>query len=280
MRPFAEAGRSHRVSPTFLPRGVPYVIDSERFPHPETPPVPITQLVPRTVSLACLCLAVLGGNSAKATLLPPEHLGAFARNGGASHGALLPDFLVHDHFPSWDPEGPSTPGIEFNLLEWSPTVDLSQTVTKVPEVSAWSELRFVAPPLANDQERLKATYLASQILANKMAPRGITRLTGELSNFRQSFGITAKRAVSWTTRLEYFAYSSLALFALGAIGLTAFRWNQDRLRKQEFDAFFNVADSDLMMARRSQAPPPDSWTERESWNSSPPRTNGRSPSIN
>lgn len=238
------------------------------------------QIILRSVFLACLCLVLLGGNPAKATLLPSEQIGAFSPSGKASHGSLLPGFLAHDNLPTWDSERPSTPGIEFNLLEWSTTDDLPQPLTKVPEVSAWSELRFVAPPLENEQERLKATYLASQILANKMAPRGITRLTGELSNFRQSSGITAKRAVSWKTRLEYFAYSSLALFALGAIGLTAFRWNQDRLRKQEFDAFFNVADSDLMMARRSQAPPPDSWTERESWNSSPPRTNGRSPSIN
>lgn len=186
------------------------------------------QIILRSVFLACLCLVLLGSNPAKATLLPSEQIGAFSPSGKASHGSLLPGFLAHDNLPTWDSERPSTPGIEFNLLEWSTTDDLPQPLTKVPEVSTWSELRFVAPPLENEQEGYKATYVASQLLAQKMSPRGLIKLSGQLANLGQTSGRTAKRAVSWATRVEYFVYGSLALLALGAIVLTAFRWNESR----------------------------------------------------
>lgn len=238
------------------------------------------QKVSRTAFLASFCLAACVGNSARATLFPSEHLGARAPSGNASYGSLLPNFLIQESIPSWNSTGPSTPEIEFNLLGWSPADDLPQVVNQVPEVYRLSELRLAGPPLGNDQVALKATYLATQLLETQIAADQLTGVRNRAPNLRLALRSQTKSSVSWVTLVEFSVYGSLALLALGAVGLTVFNWNRRRLKRLKFESFSNIQESDLMMARLSQPFPQRSWAEFNSLDESFSPTNGSTSSSN
>ena len=233
------------------------------------------QTVSRIAFLASFCLAACVGNSARATLFPSEHLGSRALSGNASYGSLLPNFLIQESIPSWNSAGPSNPEIEFNLLGWSPADDLPQVVNQVPEVYRLSELRLAGPPLGNDHVALKATYLATQIAADQL-----TGVRNRARNLRLAVRSQTKSSVSWVTLVEFSVYGSLALLALGAVGLTVFNWNRRRLKRLKFESFSNIQESDLMMARLSQPFPPGSWAEFNSLDESFSPTNGSTSSSN
>ena len=238
------------------------------------------QTVSRIAFLASFFLAACVGNSARATLFPSEHFSARAPSGNASYGSLLPNFLIQESIPSWNSAGPSNPEIEFNLLGWSPADDLPQVVNQVPEVYRLSELRLAGPPLGNDQVALKATYLATQLLETQIAADQLTGVRNGAPNLRLALRSQTKSSVSWVTLVEFSVYGSLALLALGAVGLTVFNWNRRRLKRLKFERFSNIQESDLMMARLSQPFPPGSWAEFNSLDESFSPTNGSTSSSN
>lgn len=214
----------------------------------------------RTVFLASLCLAACVGDSTHAMLLRTEHLDAFAQRGHAADRFLLPWFLVQDNIDSWNSAG-SIPGIEFHLLD-SPTAnDLPQVKNVSLEVSKSSELRFSAPPFGNEKVGVKSTHLAAQILAKQISDGKFKGVRRDAPNFRQVRRSASKKPKSWVALAEILAYVAGALLALGAVGMTVFKWNLRRLERLEIERFSNIPESDLMMARMSQLPPADWWSE-------------------
>ncbi|MFN7803283.1 MAG: hypothetical protein ACK5TO_04680 [Planctomycetaceae bacterium] len=69
------------------------------------------------------------------------------------------------------------------------------------------------------------------------------------------------------------AYGVLAVLALGAVGITVFRWNQRRLEIQNFRRFSSISDSELAMARLSAVRPAGSLNNREQRVAHPAQTN-------
>jgi hypothetical protein len=237
--------------------GVPRVIHSGCPLHLEYLSVSLTMRLCPPAFLAILCLTVLLGNSAGATLLPSEYLGRSRSNGQPFHGSLLPEFLGHDsHGQSWNSAGHPIPEIQFDLLRWSPADGLPQGVNRAPEVSSLSELRLSAPPLQNDPVSVKGTYLAAQLLARQKSVREFIQTPNQLPNFRRSSQFRPNSSLSWVTKVEFSVYASLALLALGAVVLNVVRWYQRRREFLKFQSFVNIGESELQMARFPLGPPP------------------------
>jgi hypothetical protein len=257
----------------FLQRNVLLVVDSRRIPHPEYPPMSYTTLGLRTLLLVSLCLTLFVGNSARASLLPSEHPGGSSTSGDPVHSLQLPQFLLLDSFPSWNSGRDSVPGMAFDLLGCSTIVDLSVTENRETEGLALSHSGLSESLLQDEESPVKATCQASQLLESDTVV--ITKIKSP-SRSVNSLGLNwrpGRRSDSSVTRVMNSAYGVLAVLALGAVGITVFRWNQRRLEIQKFRRFSSISDSELAMARLSAVRPSGSLNNRESRVAHPAHTN-------
>lgn len=257
----------------FLQRNILLVVDSQRFHHPEYPPMSYTTLCLRTLSLASLCLTLLVGNSARASLLSSEQPGGSLTSGDPVHSLPLPQFLLLDSFPTWNSGRDSVPGMSFDLLGCSTIDDLSVPENREAEGLALSHSGLSESLLQDEESPAKATRQASQLLESDTSVikkiKSPTRSVNSLGlNWRPG-----RSSDSSLTRVMNSAYGVLAVLALGAGGITVFRWNQRRLEIQNFRRFSSISDSELAMARLSAVRPSGPVNNRESPVAHPAHTN-------
>jgi hypothetical protein len=224
-----------------------------------------TAFVSRTAVLSSMCLTLLMGNSATATLLLSEQLAVSAYSGaGITLSPFSENALLDDDLDSWNAGWNANPAIEFEFIQSYNIDRFLLNVIQNTDEPVRSELQFSITPLQNDWADTKATYLASQLVASNDFAREINQLANQTVHFRQS-NYRLNSSVSLVKKVEISIYSTLALFALGAVGWNVVHWNQRRQKIKEFERFSSIAEADLLMARLPLgAPSPGARAELES----------------